>query len=80
MMSVKSMLFSRMMSLYISTNESAMKSTKWLEETALAAQMTSQTANTSSYTNSKDLKHNSGERLQFSCFHVYTMHNLGSLY
>ncbi len=56
-MSVKSILFSRMMSLYISTNERAMKSTKWLEETHLAAQMTSQTANTSSYTNSEELKY-----------------------
>lgn len=53
MMSVKSMLFSRMMSLYISTSARAMKRTKWLEETCLAAQMVSQTVNTSSYTSSE---------------------------
>lgn len=48
MMSVKSMLFSRMMSLYTSTSARAMKRTKWLDDAYLAAQMVSQTANTSS--------------------------------
>lgn len=50
MMSVKSMLFSSMMSRYISTRARAMKSTKCSEEVYLAAQIVSQTENTSSYT------------------------------
>ena len=50
MMSVKSMLFSRMMSLYISTSARAMKRTKFPEEVCLAAQIVSHTENTSSYT------------------------------
>lgn len=50
MMSVKSMLFSKMMSRYISTRARAMKSTKCSEEVCLAAQRVSHTENTSSYT------------------------------
>lgn len=50
MMSVKSMLFSRMMSRYVSTSARATKSTKCSEDVCLAAQMVSQRENTSSYT------------------------------
>lgn len=48
MMSVKSMLFSRIISLYISTSARATKSTKCCEEVCLAAQMVSHRENTSS--------------------------------
>lgn len=50
MMSVKSMLFSRMMSRYVSTSARATKSTKCSEDVCLAAQMVSHRENTSSYT------------------------------
>lgn len=50
MMSVKSMLFSKMISLYNSTSASAINRTKWPEEMVRAAQMVSHTENTSSYT------------------------------
>lgn len=56
MMSVKSMLLSRMISLYVSTRARAMNKTKCSDEMCLATQITSHTANTSSYGSSGDRK------------------------
>lgn len=78
-MSVKSMLFSRMMSLYNSTNANAMKSTKWPEEIVRADQIVSHTENTSSYTISKDKHINNCFVLESTgkCITVvHHMHNL----